>query len=145
MPLKDAEIRAFPALEKPYKKADGKGLYIEVFPNGSKLWRLVPHVFVRPGELRHAEWNEFDLEEAIWRIPAGKMKARRPHAVPLSPQVVSLFKELRQLTGPDGYAFPAMHTSLRPMSENTVNAAFRRMGFDKDEVTAHRRTASGSR
>lgn len=105
---------------------------------------ISPHVFVRPGELRHAEWGEIDLGDAIWRIPAGKMKARRDHAVPLSKEVVALFRELRALTGPSGYVFPAMHTPRRPMSENTVNAAFRRMGFDKDEVTAHGLRATAS-
>lgn len=106
--------------------------------------QLAPQVFVRPGELRHAEWNEIDLGEAVWRIPAGKMKARRDHSVPLSRQVIALFRDLRALTGPKGFVFPAFHTTRRPMSENTVNAAFRRMGFDKDEVTAHglRSTAS---
>jgi integrase len=106
--------------------------------------QIAPHVFVRPGELRHAEWSELDLKEATWSIPAGKMKARRAHAVPLSLQVVELFKALHELTGTDGYVFPAMHTSSRPMSENTVNAAFRRMGFSSDEVTGHgfRATAS---
>ena len=106
--------------------------------------RIAPHVFVRPGELRHAEWTELDLDEGIWRIPAGRMKARRPHAVPLSPQARALFKELYALTGPDGYVFPAFHTSKRPMSENTVNAAFRRMGFGKDEVTGHGLRATAS-
>jgi integrase len=106
--------------------------------------KISPHVFVRPGELRHAEWAEIDLKEAVWNIPAGKMKARRPHAVPLSPQVVKWFQELRELTGPDGYAFPALHTAKRPMSENTVNVAFRRMGFGKDEVTAHGLRATAS-
>ena len=116
--------------------------------SGSPITRfalqLAPHVFVRPGELRHAEWNEIDLGEAVWRIPAGKMKARREHSVPLSRQVIALFRDLRALTGPKGVVFPALHTTRRPMSENTVNAAFRRMGFDKDEVTAHglRSTAS---
>lgn len=106
--------------------------------------RIAPHVFVRPGELRHAEWSELDLDEGIWRIPAGRMKARRPHAVPLSPQAIALFKELYALTGPDGYVFPAFHTFSRPMSENTVNAAFRRMGFGKDEVTGHGLRATAS-
>lgn len=106
--------------------------------------QISPHVYVRPGELRHAEWSELDLDEGIWRIPAHRMKARRPHAVPLSEQVAALFKELRKLTGPDGYVFPAMHTSSRPMSENTVNVAFRRMGFGKDEVTAHGLRATAS-
>jgi integrase len=106
--------------------------------------QIAPHVFVRPGELRHAEWNEIDLDGAVWRVPEGKMKARRPHSVPLSRQVIALFKELRSLTGPSGLVFPAFHTSRRPMSENTLNAALRRMGFAKDEVSAHgfRSTAS---
>ena len=106
--------------------------------------RIAPHVFVRPGEMRHAEWNEFDFDAAIWRIPAGKMKARRPHAVPLSKQVLELLTELGELTGRDGYVFPSFYTPARPMSENTVNVAFRRMGFGKDEVTAHGLRATAS-
>ena len=106
--------------------------------------QLAPHVYVRPGELRHAEWEEFDLEEGIWRIPAGKMKARRRHDVPLSRQAVAVLRQLEKLTGPPGFVFPAIHTRLRPMSENTVNAALRRMGYSKEEMTAHgfRATAS---
>jgi len=106
--------------------------------------KIAPHVFVRPGELRHAEWSEFDFERAEWRIPEGKMKERRPHAVPLSRQVLTLFKELHDITGPQGYAFPAVTTAKRPMSENTINAAFRRLGFTKDEVTAHGLRATAS-
>jgi len=106
--------------------------------------QITPHVFVRPGELRHAEWDEFDLKAAIWRIPEGKMKARRPHSVPLSSQVLALLGDLQKITGNEGYVFPSFYSSKRPMSENTVNAAFRRMGFSKNEVTAHgfRATAS---
>ncbi|APZ98714.1 integrase [Sphingopyxis sp. QXT-31] len=116
--------------------------------NGNPITRLAlqitPHVFVRPGELRHAEWSEFDLDAAVWRIPAGKMKARRAHSVPLSPQVVALLGELRAMTGGGGYLFPALYSPRRPMSENTINVALRRMGFGKDEATAHgfRATAS---
>lgn len=106
--------------------------------------QIAPHVFVRPGELRHAEWHEIDFEGAVWKIPPNKMKARRPHAVPLSPQVVQLFLQLKELTGPEGYIFPAMHTSKRPMSENTVNSAFRRLGFSKEEITAHGLRSSAS-
>lgn len=106
--------------------------------------RIAPHVFVRPGEMRHAEWSEFDLHDAIWRIPAGKMKARRPHAVPLSTQVLNLLTQLGELTGRKGYVFPSFYTPARPMSENTVNIAFRRMGFSKDEVTAHGLRATAS-
>ncbi|MEO1488008.1 MAG: integrase arm-type DNA-binding domain-containing protein [Pseudomonadota bacterium] len=105
---------------------------------------IAPHVFVRPGELRMADWAEFDLDSAVWTIPGSRMKARRPHTVPLSKQVQGLLGELKGITGPDGYVFPALHTSKRPLSENTLNASFRRMGYSKEEVTAHglRSTAS---
>ncbi|NNE50229.1 MAG: tyrosine-type recombinase/integrase [Altererythrobacter sp.] len=106
--------------------------------------QLAPHVFVRPGELRHADWDEFDLKEGIWRIPAGKMKARRAHAVPLSTQVVKLLKELGTLMGKKGYVFPSARSGLRPMSENALNAAFRRMGYSKEEITAHGLRATAS-
>jgi integrase len=106
--------------------------------------QVLPHVMARPGELRMAEWSEFDLDNAVWKISAERMKMRRPHEVPLSPQVVAHLKELFALTGPDGYVFPAFHTFRRPLSENTVNQAFRRMGYAAGEVTAHglRTTAS---
>jgi integrase len=106
--------------------------------------QIAPHIFVRPGELRHAEWAEFDLAEKVWNIPAGKMKARRPHVVPLSPQVLKLLEALHEHTGPKGYLFPALHTSLRPMSENTINVAFRRMGFGADEISSHGLRATAS-
>lgn len=105
---------------------------------------IAPHVFVRPGELRHAEWHEIDLERAVWSIPEGKMKARRTHAVPLSRQVLGYLSELADLLGRDGYVFPSTRSLARPMSENTLNAAFRRMGFTKDEVTAHGLRATAS-
>lgn len=106
--------------------------------------QIAPHVMARPGELRQAQWPEFDLEKAVWKIPAERMKMRRPHAIPLSRQVQAYLAELQELTGPTGYAFPAFHTSRRPLSENTVNQAFRRMGYAVGEVTAHglRTTAS---
>lgn len=106
--------------------------------------RVLPHVMARPGELRMAKWSEFDLDKAVWKIPAERMKMRRPHEIPLSRQVLAYLQELFPLTGPDGYVFPAFHTSRRPMSENTVNQAFRRMGYAVGEVTAHglRTTAS---
>lgn len=115
---------------------------------GHRVTRLAvqisPHVMARPGELRQALWSEFDLENAIWRIPAERMKMRRPHAVPLSRQVLAYLAELHPLTGPDGYVFPAFHTFRRPLSENTVNQVFRRLGYAVGEVTAHglRTTAS---
>lgn len=116
----------------------------ECYPVTKLALKIAPHIFVRPGELRHGDWSEIDWEKAVWTIPAGKMKARRTHAVPLSRQVLELFRELQSVTIGTGYMFPAFHTWKRPMSENTINASFRRMGFTKDEMTAHgfRSTAS---
>jgi integrase len=99
--------------------------------------QLSPHVFVRPGELRHAEWGEIDLDGALWTIPAEKMKMRKPHLVPLSRQAVAILGELQPITGPVGYVFPSIRTRKRPMSENTVNAGLRRLGYSGDEMTAH--------
>lgn len=99
--------------------------------------KLSPHVFVRPGELRKAEWREIDFDAAVWRIDAEKMKARQPHAVPLSRQALALLQSARDLTGHGKYVFPSIRTSQRPMSENTVNGALRRLGFTGDEMTAH--------
>jgi integrase len=93
--------------------------------------------FVRPGELRHAEWGEIDLEASEWRIPAEKMKMRSPHIVPLSRQAVTVLKKIQPLTGQARYVFPSERTHSRPMSENTVNAALRRMGYTKEELTGH--------
>ncbi|GLQ95143.1 integrase [Dyella acidisoli] len=99
--------------------------------------KLAPLVFVRPGELRHAEWDEFDLDSAMWRIPAGKMKMREEHIVPLPSQAIAVLRELHPLTGRSRYVFPGERNASRPMSENTVNAALRRMGFDKNTMTGH--------
>ncbi len=106
--------------------------------------QIAPHVMTRPGELRRATWDEFDLDEKIWRLDEARMKARRSHAVPLSRQVLVYLAELSMFTGPEGFLFPAFHTSKKPMSENTMNTAFRRMGYTRDEVTSHglRTTAS---
>ena len=99
--------------------------------------RLAPLVFVRPGELRKAEWAEIDLGAAEWRIPASKMNMRELHIVPLSRQAVEVLRELYPLTGSRQYVFPGARTPARPMSENSVNAALRRMGYTKDEMTGH--------
>ncbi len=99
--------------------------------------QVSPHLFVRPGELRRAEWTEIDLETAVWRIPAAKMKGRQEHVVPLSSQAIALFEAARALTGDGRYVFPSIRTPAKPMSENTVNAALRRLGFTKEEMTAH--------
>ncbi len=99
--------------------------------------QLAPLVFVRPGELRQAEWAEIDLENAEWNIPAEKMKMRQPHLVPLSRQAVEIIRELHAMTGNSRYLFPSGRSIARPMSDNAINAALRRMGFTKDEATAH--------
>ena len=99
--------------------------------------RLAPLVFARPGELRHMEWGELNLEAAEWRIPAAKMKMREAHIVPLSSQAVDILKELEPLTGRGRYVFPGVRTAGEPMSENTINAALRRLGFDKETMTGH--------
>ncbi|MDP3858917.1 MAG: tyrosine-type recombinase/integrase [Stagnimonas sp.] len=99
--------------------------------------RLAPMVFVRPGELRHAEWKEINLDAAEWRLPAEKMKARVPHVVPLSLQAVAILRELEPLTGRGKYVFPGVRSRQRPMSENTVLAALRRMGYPKEQMTGH--------
>jgi integrase len=99
--------------------------------------QVAPHVFVRPGELRHAEWCEFDLDGALWVIPAGKMKMRKAHHVPLSRQAVELFRQVQAVTGLAGYVFPSIRSRARPMSENTINAGLRRLGYSSDEMTAH--------
>lgn len=99
--------------------------------------RLMPLVFVRPGELRHAEWAEFDLDAAEWRIPGVRMKMRETHIVPLSVQAVEILRELEPLTGSGRLLFPSTRAKTRPMSENTVNAALRRMGYGSDEMTGH--------
>jgi integrase len=101
--------------------------------------RLAPLVFVRPGELRKAVWSEFELdsEEPLWRIPAERMKMREQHLVPLSKQAVAILRDLQPLTGPDGYVFPSVRNASRPMSENTLNVALRRLGYDKHTMTAH--------
>ncbi|GAB7555167.1 integrase arm-type DNA-binding domain-containing protein [Novosphingobium sp. 11B] len=99
--------------------------------------KLSAHLFVRPGELRQAEWAEFNFDRSVWNIPAEKMKMRRPHRVPLSAQVLRLFEGLWELTGRGRYCFPSFRTSQRPMSENTVNAALRALGFGQEEMTAH--------
>lgn len=98
---------------------------------------LSAHVFVRPGELRRAEWSEIDVEAAIWRIPAERMKKRREHVVPLSRQSLAIFARAAALSGGGRFVFPAQGKPSKPMSENTANAALRRMGFSAEEMSAH--------
>jgi integrase len=106
--------------------------------------QLMALLYPRPGELRLAEWTEFDLEKATWTIPARRTKMRREHRKPLPAAAVSLLRELHAITGRGQLALPALHTTRRPLSENTMNAALRRVGITKDEATSHgfRATAS---
>ena len=99
--------------------------------------RLAPLVFVRPGELRQAEWSEIDLEAAEWNIPGHKMKTGEPHLVPLSPQAVAILRDVYALTGRGRYVFPSPRSLSRPMSNNAILSALRRMGYGKDEMTGH--------
>ncbi|MEG8040055.1 integrase arm-type DNA-binding domain-containing protein [Sphingomonas sp. LR60] len=106
--------------------------------------KLMPLLYSRPGELRKAKWDEFNLVDAVWKVPVGNMKTRREHVVPLSRQAIVLLTEARSLTGKYQYIFSSMYPGTRPMSENTINAALRRLGYSGEEMTSHgfRTTAS---
>ena len=106
--------------------------------------RFTAHVFQRPGEIRQAEWSEVDFDKAEWVIPTGRMKQRQPHRVPLSCQAIAILREAETLSGGGRYVFPKLGSPLKPMCENAINGALRRMGFDADTMTAHgfRSTAS---
>lgn len=135
-PVKQAH---FPSITDP--KAIGELLRAINGYQGSYVAKyalqLAPLVFVRPGELRQAEWTEINFETAEWRIPAEKMKMRAVHIVPLASQAVAILQEIQTLTGDGRYVFPGARTNGRPMSENTVNAALRRLGYDKNQMTGH--------
>jgi len=98
---------------------------------------LAPMLFVRPGELRQMEWVELELDAAQWNIPAEKMKMKQAHIVPLCKQAVAILRELRPLTGCGRYVFPCHRSPLRPMTNNAINAALRRMGYTSDDQTGH--------
>jgi integrase len=106
-------------------------------PTTQAALRLAAYVFVRPGELRLAEWEEFDLDTAEWKIPAKKMKMRRPHRVPLARQSLAILRDLQRITGNGRWLFPSVRTFVRAMSENTLNAALRRLGYSRDEMCIH--------
>jgi integrase len=106
-------------------------------PSTHYALRLAPFVFLRPGELRAAEWSEINLDAAEWRIPAERMKMRDSHYVPLSRQAIAILREIRPLTGSGPLVFPSLRTNTRPISEGTLNAALRRVGFSKEEMTGH--------
>ncbi|MGJ8604408.1 MAG: tyrosine-type recombinase/integrase [Marivita sp.] len=106
--------------------------------------KLLAILAQRPGEIRHAKWSEIDFSAKVWAIPAEKMKMRRDHLVPLPAQTLALLDELRRINGNGEFLFPSLRTWKRPMSENTLNAALRRMGYSGDEMTAHGFRASFS-
>lgn len=133
------KVRHYPAIVEPAKigallrAIDG----YEGQPEVTVALRIAPHVFVRPGELRTAEWSEFDFDVEVWTIPAEKMKMGRLHKVPLSRQVREMLEELHGISGRSRYLFPSARSSDRAISDNTINAALRRLGYDKTEMTAH--------
>lgn len=148
--LRDALIR--PTVTPRAAVTDPKALgallrAIEAFdgqPATRAALKLMALLFPRPGELRAAEWREFDFDKAVWTVPVGRMKMRRPHQVPLSKQAIAVLKDLREITGGGDLLLPSVRATDRPISDNTLNAALRRMGYAKDEATAHgfRATAS---
>lgn len=99
--------------------------------------KLHPYVATRPGELRHAEWQEIDFENKLWSIPAGRMKMKKPHLVPLSEPALKVLHELYSVTGSGKYLFPSIRSTAKPISDNAMNAALRRMGFTKEDFVSH--------
>lgn len=109
----------------------------EGLANTRAALQLLPHVFVRPGELRYAEWVDFDFEKALWTIPSHKTKMRRAHVIPLSSQALAIIASIEHDADYSRYLFPSLRSVDRPMSENTINAALRRLGYAQDEMTGH--------
>ncbi len=137
--LAPTHVQSFAAITDP-KRIRGLLRAIDGYqgqPTVMAALKLAPLVFVRPGELRAAEWSEIDLPAGEWRIPAKRTKMRTPHLVPLSTQAVAVLEELYPLTGSGAYVFPSLRTTDRPISDNTLNAALRRLGYSKTEMTAH--------
>jgi integrase len=120
---------------------------IEAFqgqPTTTTALKLMALLFPRPGELRLAEWKEFDLDKALWTIPASRTKMRREHRVPLPRQALMILRELHSVTGYAALVFPGLRSVKRPISENTLNGALRRMGYTQDEMTSHGFRAAAS-
>jgi integrase len=137
--LKAPKVQHFPSLTDP---RDLRRLLLAIddfhgAPTVKAALKLAPLVFVRPGELRHAEWSEFDFDAKEWRIPAEKMKMGRQHIVPLSTQAIAILDELRPYSKKSQYLFPGQRTITRPISDATLTNALRTMGFTKDEMVPH--------
>lgn len=137
--LKTAQAKHMAAITDP-KEVGGLMRSIDTYM-GSAITRAALKIaaltFVRPSELRHAEWSEFDFDRKLWIIPPEKMKGRMRHIVPLSTQAIDVLLELKYFTGQGQYVFPSPRTTKRPMSENAVLSALRRMGYRKEEMTGH--------
>jgi integrase len=131
------EPKAFGALLRAIDGFDGQ-------PTTMAALRLMALLFPRPGELRAAEWAEIDFDKAVWTIPASRTKMRRAHRVPLSRQALDILAELKGITGRGRLVFPSVRTGLKPISENTLNAALRRLGYTKEQATSHGFRASAS-
>lgn len=139
-------VKHMPALTTP-KEAGALLRAIDGYtgqPVTRAAMQLSALLFQRPGNIRAMEWEWVDLEAGMLTIPAASMKRRlegkrngRPHFVPLAPQAVTVLRELQPLTGGGRFVFPSLRTRERPMSDNTINAAMRRMGFEAGEMTAH--------
>ncbi|MDY0268314.1 tyrosine-type recombinase/integrase [Trichloromonas sp.] len=137
--LTTAQKKHLPAITDPPKVAELLRA-IDAFEGSFVVrcaLRLAPLVFVRPGELRKAEWEEIDLEKDLWSIPAEKMKMKMPHIVPLSRQAVAILKEIHPMTGTGRYVFPCARSVTKPMSDMALQAALRRMGYEKGMMTPH--------
>jgi integrase len=137
--LSSAKAQHFACLKDP-KAIGGLMRAIDEYegaPSTRLALKLAALTFVRPGELRHSEWSEIHEDSAEWRVPAEKMKAKVLHIVPLSTQALSVIEALKPLTGGGKYLFPSERSTDRAMSENTVNAALRRLGYTKQEMTGH--------
>ncbi len=139
-------VQSYAAITKPkpfgalLRAIDG----FEGQPATHAALKLMPLLFPRPGELRQAAWPEFDLNEGVWTVPSARMKMRLEHRVPLSKQALSVLKDLKAVTGRSALVFPSVRSVDRPISDGTLNAALRRLGYGKDEVTAHGFRASAS-
>ncbi len=128
-----------PAITKPHEIRELL-LSINSFKGSYTVFcalKIAPLVFVRPGELRKAEWKEVNLDDSMWEVPSRRMKMKREHLVPLSRQAVQILRDIQPLTGTGLYIFPSIRTHSRPMSENTLNAALRRIGYSKEEMCSH--------
>jgi len=144
--LRNKQARHYPSITEPKQLAE----FLRVMQTYQGAFQvrcallIAPYVFLRPGELRNAEWQEFDLEAKQWKLPADKMKMKEVHIVPLSRQVIEILKELKPYTGKGRYLFPSIRTNLRPISDNTLNGALRRLGYDKDTIVMHGLRATAS-